>query len=117
MTVAAQQPAPPPAPQSPATPATPAPVPEISITGTVTARELTFHAEPSVTVEFFGHPERINVWEAVRTNIPTPVRPGETYRDVAVAFTIETRFADIEKFLVQLLAPVEPQPARALHPR
>lgn len=103
---AQQPPAQPPAPAP--TPATPAP--EISLTATVTARELIFHSEPSVTVEFFGQPERANVWETDRTNLPSPVRPHETYRDIGVRLRIETRFADIEKFLQELLGP-QPQAA------
>ncbi|HEX8475751.1 MAG TPA: hypothetical protein VF666_17130 [Pyrinomonadaceae bacterium] len=80
--------------------------PDISITATVTARELLFDVVPNPTVEFNGRPRRETVWEADRQNLPRPVRPGETYRDIGIRLRITSVFADIERIVTEALGEV-----------
>ena len=76
---------------------------DVSITATVTARELKFETVPNPKVEFPGNPERITVWEADRENLPRPVEPGVTYRDIGIRLRITSRFADIERIVAEAL--------------
>jgi len=82
---------------------------DVSITATVTVRELKFEIVPNPTVEFFGKPARETVWEADRENLPRPVEPGVTYRDIGIRLHISSRFADIERIVAEALGeiPVE----------
>lgn len=79
---------------------------DLAITATVTAKELRFEAVPNPTVEFPGRPERDTVWDAVRDNLPRPVQPGVTYRDIGIRLTIVSRFADIERIVAEALGEV-----------
>lgn len=91
---------------------TPTPTPtspddaDISITATVTARELRFDVVPNPTVEFNGRPRRETVWDAERQNLPQPVRPGETYRDIGIRLRITSVFADIDRIVAEALGEV-----------
>jgi hypothetical protein len=80
--------------------------PDISITANVTARELRFDVVPNPTVEFKGRPRRETVWDADRQNLPRPVRPGETYRDIGIRLRITSVFADIERIVAEALGEV-----------
>jgi len=95
-----------------AQPATPVPSParevsedeaDLVITARVTARELRFDAVPNPSVEFRGRPERATAWEAERTNLPRPVQPGVTYRDIGVRLKIVSVFADIDRIVAEAL--------------
>jgi hypothetical protein len=93
--------------------ATPTPAREVSedeadlaITARVTARELRFDAVPNPSVEFPGRPERATSWEAERTNLPRPVQPGVTYRDIGVRLKIVSVFADIDRIVAEALGEV-----------
>lgn len=79
---------------------------DIEITANVTARELRFEAVPNPTVEFTGQPERETVWEAERQNLPRPVQPGVTYRNIGIQLRISSRFADIERIVAEALGEV-----------
>lgn len=79
---------------------------DVSITATVQAKELTFEIVPNPTVEFPGKPERETVWDAVRENLPRPVQPGVTYRDIGIRLKIVSRFADIERIVAEALGEV-----------
>ncbi|HEV2765613.1 MAG TPA: hypothetical protein VGV38_21700, partial [Pyrinomonadaceae bacterium] len=79
---------------------------DLAITANVRARELTFKVVPEPRVEFTGRPERRTVWEAERENLPRPVRPGETYRDIGVRLRIFSVFADIERIVAEALGEV-----------
>jgi hypothetical protein len=98
-----------------AQPASPAPAREVSedeadltITARVTARELRFDAVPNPSVEFPGRPERVTSWEAERTNLPRPVQPGVTYRDIGVRLRIVSVFADIDRIVAEALGETPP---------
>ncbi|HJR08983.1 MAG TPA: hypothetical protein VJ842_17120 [Pyrinomonadaceae bacterium] len=100
-----------PTPQPTATPAatqTPAATdnPDLSITATVTARELLFEVVPNPKVEFTGKPRRETVWEADRTNLPAQVQPGVTYRDLGIRLRITSVFADIERIVAEALGEI-----------
>lgn len=79
---------------------------DLSITGSVTGRELKFEIVPNPTVEFPGKPERKTVWEADRQNLPRPVEPGVTYRNIGVRLRIASRFADIEQIVAEALGEI-----------
>ena len=79
---------------------------DISITAHVRARSLRFEAVPNPTVEFPGQPARDTVWEAVRENLPTPVEPGVTYRDIGIRLKITSVFRDIDRIVAEALGEV-----------
>lgn len=81
---------------------------DVSITANVTARELKFETVPNPTVEFPGKPARETVWDAKRENLPRPVEPGVTYRDIGIRLRISSRFADIERIVAEALGEVAP---------
>lgn len=79
---------------------------DLAITATVTARELRFDVVPNPTVEFTGKPKRDTVWNAERQNLPRPVQPGVTYRDIGIRLTITSVFADIDRIVAEALGEV-----------
>lgn len=79
---------------------------DLSITANVTARELRFDVVPDAKVEFPGKPERNTVWEAERQNLPRPVQPGVTYRDIGIQLKITSVFADIDRIVAEALGEV-----------
>lgn len=79
---------------------------DISITATVTAKELRFEVVPNPTVEFPGKHQRETVWDAERDNLPRPVEPGVTYRNIGIRLKIVSRFADIERIVAEALGEV-----------
>ena len=79
---------------------------DIEITANVTARELRFEVVPNPTVEFPGKPERETAWEAERQNLPRPVEPGVTYRNIGVQLRIKSVFADIDRIVAEALGEV-----------
>ena len=70
---------------------------DISITATVSARELKFEVVPNVKVEFPGTFMRDTVWEAERENLPRPVEPGVIYRNITVRVVISSIFPELDK--------------------
>jgi hypothetical protein len=79
---------------------------DLSITAHVTARELRFETVPNVNVEFTGQPKRETQWDAVRENLPRPVQPGVTYRNIGVRLKIVSVFADIDRIVAEALGEV-----------
>lgn len=79
---------------------------DLSITATVTARELRFEAVPNPKVEFTGQPRRETVWDAQRENLPRPVQPGVTYRNIGIRLKIVSVFADIDRIVAEALGEV-----------
>lgn len=79
---------------------------DLAITATVTAKELRFDVVPNPTVEFPGSPQRDTVWDAERDNLPRPVEPGVTYRNIGIRLKIVSRFADIERIVAEALGEV-----------
>ena len=81
---------------------------DLSITARVTAESLRFEKVPNAHVEFTGKPERVTVWEAERENLPRPVQPGVTYRDIGITLRITSVFADIDRIVAEALGEVPP---------
>jgi hypothetical protein len=79
---------------------------DLEITANVTARELRFEVVLDPKVEFPGQPNRDTVWEAERQNLPRPVQPGVTYRNIGIQLIITSRFADIERIVAEALGEV-----------
>ena len=79
---------------------------DVSITAHVRARSLEFEAVPNPKVEFPGNPARDTVWEAVRENLPTPVEPGVTYRNIGIRLKITSVFRDIDRIVAEALGEV-----------
>lgn len=86
--------------------ATPSKPNDVEITANVTASELRFEVVPNPTVEFPGKPERETAWEAERQNLPRPVQPGVTYRNIGVQLKIASVFADIDRIVAEALGEV-----------
>lgn len=82
------------------------PTADVTITANVTASELKFETVPNPTVEFPGKPERLTVWEADRQNLPKPVEPGVTYRNIGIQLRIASRFADIDRIVAEALGEI-----------
>jgi hypothetical protein len=89
---------------------------DLSITANVTARELRFEAVPTPKVEFTGKPARKTTWEAERENLPRPVEPGVTYRNIGIRLKITSIFEDIDRIVAEALGEVprsdDPSPAQ-----
>jgi hypothetical protein len=62
--------------------------PDVLIRAAVRARELRFAARPVTHVRATGVPEGHAVRTLARENLPAPIVPGETYRNVHVAVEI-----------------------------
>ena len=76
---------------------------DVSITARVKARELRFDVVPTPSVEFPGQPARETKWEAERENLPTPVEPGVTYRNIGIRLKITSVFSDIDRIVAEAL--------------
>jgi hypothetical protein len=79
---------------------------DVAITAHVTARELRFETVPNPQVEFKGGPQLKTQWDAVRENLPRPVQPGVTYRDIGIRLKIVSVFADIDRIVAEALGEV-----------
>lgn len=79
---------------------------DIAITGRVKASSLRFDEVPTPKVEFPGQPQRDTVWEAQRENLPTPVEPGVTYRDIGIRLKITSVFSDIDRIVAEALGEI-----------
>ena len=82
---------------------------DLVITATVRAKELKFETVPTPTVTFPGNGQRQTVWEADRTNLPQQVEPSVVYRDIGIRLRIYSRFAEIQRIVIEALD--EPQPS------
>ena len=79
---------------------------DLSITANVTARELKFEVVPNADVTFTGNHARKTTWEAERQNLPRPVEPGVTYRNIGIQLKIVSVFADIDRIVAEALGEV-----------
>lgn len=79
---------------------------DLAITATVMARELRFEVVPNPTVEFTGNPDRRTEWGAERQNLPRPVQPGVTYRNIGIQLKIVSVFAEIDRIVAEALGEV-----------
>jgi hypothetical protein len=81
--------------------AQPVRAPDVAISASATARELTFQSRPRANVRLAGCalPDTVRVTE--RRNLPAPVQPGVVYRDVHVAVEVHA-WVDAECLLAGL---------------
>jgi hypothetical protein len=70
--------------------------PDIVIKGKVTAREVRFESQPEVSVQWRGCPGLDTTRVSVRTNLPKPVQPGVTYRNVELDFQVSGWLREID---------------------
>ena len=77
--------------------------PDIEIKANVTAKELKFEVVGNATVEFTGNVKRDTFSNADRQNLPNPVKPGVTYKDIGIKLVITSLFADIERIVSDAL--------------
>ncbi|TWG07839.1 hypothetical protein [Saccharopolyspora dendranthemae] len=61
---------------------------DVSFTSTARAEEITFLEAPESRVDFSGDTDERSTSGSERTNLPTPVAPGATYRDIEVNYRI-----------------------------
>ena len=73
--------------------------PDIAIVARVQAAELRFNAPPSTSLQITGCPQIDTSLVVMRTNLPKPVQPGVTYRNVIVDFRLNMKFAELECIL------------------
>jgi hypothetical protein len=73
--------------------------PDIAIFARVQADELRFNSAPRSSLELFGCPQIDTSLVVLRTNLPTPVQPGVTYRNVTVDFRLNMKFSELECYL------------------
>jgi hypothetical protein len=76
---------------------------DISISGSVRARELRFEIVPNQKVEFSGTHKRDTESKDERKNLPESVQPGVTYRNIEIRFNITSMFSDIGRVVSELL--------------
>ena len=72
--------------------------PDVAITASAAAQELCFEAQPEVRTRFPGRGKRESGQRTKRTNVDSPVRPGELYRHVLVETTISSRLLDASDY-------------------
>lgn len=91
---------------------------DIAIIANIKAESLIFEAVPNPKVEFPGNYQRHTVWEAFRDNLPTPVQPGVTYRNIGIRLRITSVFTDIDRIVSEALGevPVSPSPTPESQP-
>ena len=116
----------PPAPAASPSPS-PSPAPEatdpdpdsadLSITATVSYRELKFEQAGTPKVEFSGRvvapdlgtdAKLHTVWHADRGTLPRPVQPGVVYGPNTIRLTITTRFEDLARLFAEEAVPALP---------
>ena len=79
---------------------------DIAIIADIKAESLLFETVPNPKVEFPGNQKLKTVWEAFRDNLPTPVQPGVTYRNIGIRLKITSAFADIDRIVSEALREV-----------
>ena len=79
---------------------------DVAITATVTAKELLFEVVPNPVVEFPGKTQSDTIWDGERDNLPRPVEPGVTYRNIGIRLKIVSRLKDIDRIVAEALGEV-----------
>ncbi|HKO62980.1 MAG TPA: hypothetical protein VJV03_17605 [Pyrinomonadaceae bacterium] len=79
---------------------------DIAIIADIKAESLLFEAVPNPKVEFPGNQTLKTTWEAFRDNLPNPVQPGVTYRNIGIRLKITSAFADIDRIVSEALGEV-----------
>jgi len=83
--------------------------PDIAIMARVEARELRFNAAPQTSLTIRGCPQLDTSMVVLRSNLPKPVQPGVTYRNVVVDFRLLMKLTDLECYLAGRICPAPPR--------
>jgi hypothetical protein len=75
---------------------------DIVLFARVRAETLRFESTPEVRAAVSGCPQLDTTRLVIRTNLPQPVQPGVTYRNVLIDARLRAQFADIECLLADL---------------
>jgi hypothetical protein len=70
--------------------------PDVEIAATVKAKELRFECKPEVRIGAYADAPASAEHVSERENLPDEVKPGVTYRDVAVRWRVSARLDDLE---------------------
>ena len=76
--------------------------PDLAIVARVRADQLRFERVPEPRVRLVanaGSLTGVTVWTTDRHNLPDPVQPNVTYRDIGILLTITSTLPDIEEIL------------------
>jgi hypothetical protein len=73
--------------------------PDIAIIARVQAEELRFNSQPQASLQLFGCPQVDTSLVVLRTNLPKPVQPGVTYRNVVIDFRLNMKLVELECYL------------------
>jgi hypothetical protein len=87
---------------------------DIAFVAEVSAREVRFEVVPINAVTFSTTLGGRRVWTGIRDNLPRPVQPGVTYRDVRARVVIATSLPSVEQALEALDR--QPLPPAAVSP-
>ena len=79
--------------------------PDIAIIARVQAAELRFSSQPQTSLQLFGCPQVDTSMVVLRTNLPKPVQPGVTYRNVMVDFRLNIKLTELDCFLAGRVCP------------
>ncbi|HEX7155039.1 MAG TPA: hypothetical protein VF618_26415 [Thermoanaerobaculia bacterium] len=93
--------------------------PDVAIFATVRARELRFEHVPNVRVTVTGSVNgtpAATVSTTDRQNLPDPVQPYVTYRDIGIVLTITSTLPNIEQILDEALGTTTSPPVTATEP-
>jgi len=83
--------------------------PDIAIIARVEARELRFNSQPQTSLRISGCPQLDTSMVVLRSNLPKPVQPGVTYRNVVVDFRLLMKLTDLECYLAGRTCPAQPR--------
>jgi hypothetical protein len=83
--------------------------PDIAIIARVEARELRFNSQPQASLKLAGCPQLDTSLVVLRTNLPKPVQPGVTYRNIVVDFRLLMKLTDFECYLAGRTCPAAPR--------
>ena len=78
--------------------------PDIVLMARVQAGELRFDSQPASSLRVSGCPALDTTYRALRTNLPKPVQPGVTYRNVGIDFRMTARLTDLACPVADLLS-------------
>jgi len=70
------------------------PEPDVEMKFSVRAKELRFECKPDVDVVAFADAPATGELQSERTNLPDELKPGVTYRDIAVRWRAAARLGE-----------------------
>ena len=76
---------------------------DIVVAARIHAESLRFDVSPDVRASLSGCPQLDTARVSMRTNLPRPVQPGVTYRNVTVDVRLRARFSEIDCLIADIL--------------